>query len=272
MAGYDRRSGIQIGEVLKATRTRLGLDIRTVEERTKIRTKYLRALENEDWEVLPSIAYAKGFLRTYARALGLDGDALVDELRRQVESSGESVYPVSEHVLEHRRRPGEPRGGPRIGAILGIGAAVAVVILLILGLTGGGDDDRGDRAERREARQERQQARRERDRRRERRQEARAEAGPVTLRIVLEQDVHICLVGDDDQPLIDGQVVAAGTEDSFEASRFLLQFPSGYDPDQLQLVLGGEPAELPDVSGPAAFRIVPPGDLREAPAPGPECP
>jgi len=272
MAGYDRRSGIQIGEVLKATRTRLGLDIRTVEERTKIRTKYLRALENEDWDVLPSAAYAKGFLRTYARALGLDGDALVDELRRQVESPDEPAYPVSEHVLEHRRRPGEPRGGPRIGAILGIGGALVVVILLILGLTGGGDDERGDRAERRQARQERQEERRQRERRRERRQEARAEAGPLTLRIVLEQDVHICLVGDDDQPLIDGQVVAAGTEDSFEASRFLLQFPSGYDPDQLQLVLGGEPAELPDVSGPAAFRIVPPGDLREAPAPGPECP
>ena len=77
---------MRIGEVLKRSRTRQGIEIADVEERTKIRTKYLRALESEEWDVLPSPAYAKGFLRTYAQLLGLDADAIVDEYRRQVES------------------------------------------------------------------------------------------------------------------------------------------------------------------------------------------
>ena len=97
MATRDEADGLPIGEVLKRTRTRRKLDIRTVEERTKIRIKYLRALENEEWEVLPAPAYAKGFLRTYAQFLGLDGDALVDEYRRTVEAAqnADRAYSVS---------------------------------------------------------------------------------------------------------------------------------------------------------------------------------
>src|SRR5919201_3946006 len=83
----ENEARLQIGEVLKRTRSRHRIDISKVEQETKIRTKYLRALESEEWEVLPGPAYAKGFLRTYAQFLGLDGDALVDEYRRSVESS-----------------------------------------------------------------------------------------------------------------------------------------------------------------------------------------
>ena len=58
------------------------MDIKEAEERTKIRTRYLRALEAEDWEVLPAPAYVRGFLRTYGQILGLDGEALADRYRR----------------------------------------------------------------------------------------------------------------------------------------------------------------------------------------------
>ena len=93
MATRDEATGLPIGEVLKRARTRRKVDIHTVEEQTKIRTKYLRALENEEWDVLPGRAYAKGFLRTYAQFLGLDGDALVDEYRRTVESAAGHADP-----------------------------------------------------------------------------------------------------------------------------------------------------------------------------------
>lgn len=277
MADYDERGTMEIGEVLKGARTRQGLDIRTVEERTKIRTKYLRALENEDWDVLPSPAYAKGFLYTYARLLGLDADALVDEFRRQVEVPSRPTYPVGgEPVLERRRRLDERPRGPRWGPMLGIGAAAVVVFLLVLGLAGGGDDDGGgDRADRREARQERQELRRERRqqrRRAARRQAEAAAAGPVRVRLVLRDDVRVCLIGDGEQPLIDGQVLPAGSEELFEADRFRLGFPSGFDPGQLRLFVGGERTDLPEIDGPAAFRIRPPGRVRRAPDPGPGCP
>ena len=68
MATYGE---MRIGEV--RARRDSGIDIAEVEERTKIRTKYLRALENEDWEVLPG-RLRKGFMRTYAHLLGLDAE------------------------------------------------------------------------------------------------------------------------------------------------------------------------------------------------------
>ena len=55
------------------------LDFAALEERTKIRPKYLRALEDEQFDILPAPTYVKGFLRSYAEALGLDGQPFVDE-------------------------------------------------------------------------------------------------------------------------------------------------------------------------------------------------
>ena len=57
------------------------LDIADVEMRTKIRAKYLRALENEEFGMLPGPTFVKTFLRTYAEMLGLDPHVLVEEYR-----------------------------------------------------------------------------------------------------------------------------------------------------------------------------------------------
>jgi cytoskeletal protein RodZ len=69
----------EIGGTLRDARLRLGLDFVELETRTKIRAKYLRALEDERFDVLPAATYVKGFLRTYAEALQLDGKLFVDE-------------------------------------------------------------------------------------------------------------------------------------------------------------------------------------------------
>ena len=60
---------------------RARIDVSEIEAKTKIRAKYLRALENEEWGLLPGPTFVKSFLRTYAQALGLDGKALVEEYR-----------------------------------------------------------------------------------------------------------------------------------------------------------------------------------------------
>jgi cytoskeleton protein RodZ len=272
MAQFEASDGIRIGEVLKETRTRQGLEIRTVEERTKIRIKYLRALENEEWDVLPNHAYAKGFLRTYAQVLELDGDALVDEYRRQVESAGEESYSVGEPVLEQRRRLGEPPSGPPIITWVGVGAVVIVAILLGVGLLGGDDGD-DDRADRREARAEKREERRQEQRREQRQQEAQQAAEEtIQLRLVMESDVAVCLLGDGERPLIDGQVLLAGNEESFEARRFELRFPSGFDVGQFELFLNGDRRRLGETLGPSAYTITPPDRVRPAPEPGQECP
>jgi hypothetical protein len=273
----EDQQGMQIGRVLKEARTRAGLDVRTVEEHTKIRVKYLRALEDEQWEVLPSPAYAKGFLRTYAQLLGLDGEALVDEFRRQVEDErGEPSYPLGDQVLERRRRPGEPLGGggPSWRIVLIGAVAVAVGVLLVLGITGGDDDgDGGGDRTRREARQERRQERREERRREERQAAAQTEAEKVALELEVVSPVAVCLLGPDDEALIDGQVLAAGTKEGpFNAERFELRFPSGYDRTFFELHLGGERVRVPETQGPTAFSITPPDRVRRAAEPSLECP
>lgn len=69
----------QIGASLREARTRLGLSLDEVEERTAIRARYLAAIEDERFAVLPEGLYRRSFLREYAEFLGLDGDVYVTE-------------------------------------------------------------------------------------------------------------------------------------------------------------------------------------------------
>src|SRR3954470_5713459 len=85
-----------IGTTLRETRIRRRVDLAAVESETKIRVRYLRALENEEWDVLPGGAYTRSFIRTYANYLGLDGERLSDEYRRSVEEPIGAGYPRGE--------------------------------------------------------------------------------------------------------------------------------------------------------------------------------
>jgi cytoskeleton protein RodZ len=74
-------SGGQIGPLLEKKRLEKGLSLKEVEQATKIRTRYLEGLEREDPTMLPDPVYARGFLKTYANFLGLDGEQLSREFR-----------------------------------------------------------------------------------------------------------------------------------------------------------------------------------------------
>jgi hypothetical protein len=117
------------------------LDITDVEAQTKIRAKYLRALENEDFGMLPGATFVKSFLRTYAEFLGLDPHVLVEEYRITHDPRDESeLTPFARAPAgRERRRP------PRRPAWLPVAAAVVAILalLLVLGLTGGGSSDQG---------------------------------------------------------------------------------------------------------------------------------
>ena len=71
----------KIGRVLERARKDRGLTLEEAEKATKIRRRYLEGLERDDYTVLPDAVYARGFLKTYANFLGLDGDELSKELR-----------------------------------------------------------------------------------------------------------------------------------------------------------------------------------------------
>jgi cytoskeleton protein RodZ len=254
---------MRIGEVLKQARARAGLDIRAVEDQTKIRVKYLRALEDEEWEALPNSAYAKGFLRTYAQLLGLDGEAMVDAYRRQVERGRTDPTFLGDQVLEQRRRLSAESQGPRW---LLVAIAVGIVIaagLLAIGILGDDDDD-GSRDRGRGAGQERNQARGE---------DEPTPTGTVTLDLLIREQVQICLVGGGGEALIDGQVLNPGDEESYERERFELRFPSGFEGDQFELEIAGKPRRLPRADGPVAYEVIAPQRVVTLPEPpGRECP
>jgi cytoskeleton protein RodZ len=136
-----------IGETLREARMRQRLDIADVEDRTKIRAKYLRALENEEFGMLPGSTFVKTFLRTYAEVLGLDPHMLVEEYRATYEPRDDAeLQPITpgggSRPPRERRERRYSGGGPGPGTVL-VGALVALIaLLLVLGLTSGGNDNK----------------------------------------------------------------------------------------------------------------------------------
>ncbi len=92
----------EIGRTLERARAELGLSLWQVEEATKIRAKYLRDLERENFEVLPAV-YVLGSLKTYADYLGLDGEAMVRELKNRQAPPPEARDPEPEESTRSRR-------------------------------------------------------------------------------------------------------------------------------------------------------------------------
>src|SRR4051794_9724321 len=118
------------------------IDIAEVEAATKIRAKYLRALENEEFALLPGNTFVKTFMRTYAEYLGLDAQLLIEEYRVDYEPRGEGEQPMVSRPTrrqEERRRPRASRGPPGPGTAVVVVVVVVLAIFAILGLTGGGD-------------------------------------------------------------------------------------------------------------------------------------
>src|SRR5436853_6793842 len=98
-----RRRMADIGTTLREARIRARIDISEVEARTKIRAKYLRAIENEEWDLLPGPVYVKSFLRTYGDFLGLDSRLLVDDFKRRYERPDQDMRPVAALSRERER-------------------------------------------------------------------------------------------------------------------------------------------------------------------------
>jgi cytoskeleton protein RodZ len=129
----------EIGNSLREARLRQGLDFPQIEQATKIRGKYLRALEEEQFDVLPAPTYVKGFLRSYSEFLGLDGQLYVDEFNsRYVRGEVDEEQPL------------RVRSGPRFGRrsspveknafLLAIGAIGVLTALVFVAWRFGADE------------------------------------------------------------------------------------------------------------------------------------
>ena len=257
---YDQQPGPGIGATLKDARRRLGMDIKEAEERTKIRTRYLRALEAEDWEVLPAPAYVRGFLRTYGQILGLDGEALADRYRRAFEEPAAAAATPPEPVLRNRRAQGS-RPPSRSGWIVAIGAGVLVlvVILAVIGLTSGGDEGGGGKgrsAGKSKSKDAKQVAKPEQ-----------TDREPIDISVEPLATTRICLVGGG-EALVDSQVLAVGAAEQFSGEkRYRLDLVGG---GTVKLKAGGDEEKL-EAGGDASYEADQEG-IREIDYAGPDCP
>jgi cytoskeleton protein RodZ len=117
----------EIGNSLREARLRQGYELPRVEADTKIRAKYLRALEEEKFDVLPGETYVKGFLRTYAEYLGLDGQLYVDEFNSRFTREEEPLAPQ-----RPRRQAARSRAVESNFVVVALAGIIAVTILVVV--------------------------------------------------------------------------------------------------------------------------------------------
>ena len=131
----------EIGPALRDARIRARIDMSEVETQTKIRARYLRAIENEEWDLLPGPVYVKSFLRTYGDYLGLDSRMLVEEFKRRYERPHDHELPPPAASLSRERDRGRmPRPSLPSWAPIALVLVVIVAALFVVGTVFGGSN------------------------------------------------------------------------------------------------------------------------------------
>src|SRR3954454_25131598 len=207
----------EIGETLRDARMRAKIDVSEVEATTKIRAKYLRALENEEWGLLPGPTVVRSFLRTYADYLGLDSKLLVEEYRLRHEHPSElDLAPIAPNLgPERRARITPPR--PSRGWVIGLSVLAILALLIVIGSAGGGRPEQGKVATQSTTRTAKP---------------SRPAPAPrptaARLKLLPIDPVYVCLVDSSGRRLIDGQTVDPGSPPpTFKAKRFSVLFGHG---------------------------------------------
>ena len=236
-----------IGSTLREARNRRKVDLSEVEAATKIRPRYLRAMENEEWDVLPGGPYTRGFIRTYASYLGLDGERLADEYMRSASGEGERP-PRVEPVAPIRVGPRGPRLSGRAWATLvSLGLVAVLVAVGLAGRGGGGAPVPGPGVKK--ARE---------DRRKHRVRKVAARPG-VAVELVATAEVWVCLLDAAGEALIDGRILEAGAEEGpFHSKRFTVSFGNG----EVEVRVDGRRAGIPATASPVGYEIGSGGELR----------
>ncbi|HWW68200.1 MAG TPA: helix-turn-helix domain-containing protein [Solirubrobacterales bacterium] len=241
-----------IGATLRKTRNRRKVGLSEVEAVTKIRLRYLRAMENEEWDVLPGGAYSRGFIRTYASFLGLDGERLADEYRREMEvgASGEPG-PRAEATVAS---PRPPRRGPRLStrAWTAIVTVCLVAVLVAVGIsTWGGETVTTGTGPTHKKGAKRATA-----------PPAQKPRSGVSVRLVANAEVWVCLLDASGKRLVDGQILEAGArEGPFHSGSFTVSFGNG----EVSMNIDGQQASIPATSSPIGYSIDSGGRLEKLP-------
>lgn len=242
----------EIGATLRETRMRARIDVSEIEAQTKIRAKYLRALENEEWDLLPGPTFVRSFLRTYAQALGLDDKVLVDEYRRLYEQPVELDHqpPVMAAPTRRARPTSSDRRTPR-GYLIAVAAIGLLIVLLIVGLlsqkkggspptSASNNTDKGHHHQRSAHRVSGTSA------------HAADASARVALSLKPSASVWVCLIADGTRKAIPGVILPASyTPVTYHASHFMVTLGN----DAVTLYVNGRPESVPTTSTAIGYSI-----------------
>jgi cytoskeleton protein RodZ len=255
----------EIGPTLREARMRARIDITEVEQATKIRAKYLRALENEEWNLLPGSTFIKSFLREYADYLGLDARTLVEEYKLRYDRPSEhELAPISPKLSRDRRgpggglgMPGGPRALPR-GLVVG---AVLVLVLVVLGLVGSlvgddGGDSGGSGSTAGSTATAGERTRTAATAPRGTRPGAGTPPARASVRLIPTDTVYVCLVDGSGRVLIPGSQFAAGQQvPVYRARKLRLTLGN----NAVQMRVNGRAVAVPASATAIAYEITPAG-------------
>jgi cytoskeleton protein RodZ len=246
----------EIGATLREARMRARIDVSEIEAQTKIRAKYLRALENEEWDLLPGPTFVKSFLRTYAQALGLDGRAVVEEYKLHYEHPGEGAElvqqpPASAQRWTRRhtggaapRRRGNtgapPRQGPSRAYIATVSTVGVVIVLLVYALLSGGGGTKSPTTGTPAANTPRRAAGRSHATHNGGATET-VTAALASLKVEPSAEVYVCLIGDGRKRVPGLILTPTSTLPTYHARRFELTLGN----NAVALVVNGTPHEVP---------------------------
>jgi cytoskeleton protein RodZ len=247
-----------IGQKLRDARADRGVELSEVERATKIRLKFLEAMEADRWEELPAPAYARGFLDIYARYLGLDHQALLDEYSRTVEAEGHE--PVPESVIKagtlRQTRPVSRVRSINLAPVAKVAGGVVVLVIIGLVIVGsiGGSDDGGGNAKEKKARGN--ATKRAAPAAPPTTTTSTTPSGEVSVELRATAPVWVCLVDESGTPLVDSETLDADeSRGPFSASGFEVTFGNG----SVELTVDGQPESVPASASPLVYRITPNG-------------
>ena len=234
---------------------RARIDVSEIEAQTKIRAKYLRALENEEWGLLPGPTFVKSFLRTYATALGLDGKALVEEYRLHHERPSEGqLEPIVSSPQRNRNRSRPSRGaGPPSdrgsrGYAIAVGTILLIILILIVLLIAGGKSNKPSGANSASNSKKSGTAKHHKATA----TGTHATSDVVTLSLTPTGNVYVCLLGEGGRKLIPGLELKPGERTAtYHAKHFEITLGN----NSVELVLDGKPRTVPASSTSIGYSI-----------------